>query len=161
MCRSFLRENEPPSRPCAPTDYAAPVCSRRALSAHKETLTHQPGRGRRHDDPRPCRSNQAFPFGEGGTRSVTDEGLMRAGIARCDVLLSVISPSVAVRRQLPRQEEPWLHPWGAVCLPPRFIFPPRSGRGRRRAPACRRQIWRCGTARASALCRSARRSARR
>ena len=39
-------------------------------------------------------------------------------------LLSVISPSVAVRRQLPRQEEPWLHPLSAVCLSSLYLCLP-------------------------------------
>ena len=41
----------------------------------------------------PSRSRRilAFPFGEGGTRSVTDEGLLAAGTAKRDALLTSIA----------------------------------------------------------------------
>ena len=48
--------------------------------------THPPRRG----DCRIARRVLAFPVGEGGTRSVTDEGLQAAGTAWCEVLLCTI-----------------------------------------------------------------------
>ena len=49
-------------------------------------IPHPPRRG----DCRLARRVLAFPVGEGGTRSVTDEGLQAAGTAWCEVLLCTI-----------------------------------------------------------------------
>ena len=59
-------------------------CSRPSPRGLKNT--HPPRRG----DCRIARRVLAFPVGEGGTRSVTDEGLQAAGTAWCEVLLCTI-----------------------------------------------------------------------
>ena len=67
----------------------------------------------------------AFPFGEGGTRSVTDEGMQAAGTALCDALLSSI-PHQALRASFPQGKPKYVASRTALPLHRGAEFSPHS-----------------------------------